>query len=110
PPVLVLAGGCPEPMARFIRRQTRISHGASTGAVTVSWAIDLKHRRIHTHQNPVSIMPPVMVVPQTVYPGVEWLESVLREVPDDVPGAPPPGEAARAEPAPARPVASPAPE
>ena len=87
--------GCPESMARFIRKQTRISHRASTGAVTVSWAIDLKHRRIHTHENPVSLFPPVIVVPQTVFPGLGWLESVVADLPDDSS----PEEARRAGPA-----------
>ncbi|HEU0302849.1 MAG TPA: NACHT domain-containing protein, partial [Longimicrobium sp.] len=79
----VFEEGCPESMARFIRKQTRISHHASTGAVTVSWAIDLRHRRIHTHENPVSIFPPVIVIPQTVFPGLGWLESILAEPSDD---------------------------
>ncbi|HEX8693649.1 MAG TPA: CHAT domain-containing protein [Longimicrobium sp.] len=91
----VFEEGCPESTARFIRKQTRISHHASTGAVTVSWVIDLKHRRIHTHENPVSIFPPVIVVPQTVFPGLGWLESILGDLPDD----PSRDEASRAGPA-----------
>jgi hypothetical protein len=79
----VFEEGCPELMARFIRKQTRISHRASTGAVTVSWAIDLRHRRIHTHENPVSIFPPVIVMPQTVFPGLGWLESIVADRPDE---------------------------
>ena len=90
----VFEEGCSESMARFVRKQTRISHRASSGAVTVSWAIDLEHRRIHTHENPVSLFPPVIVVPQTVFPGLGWLESVVGSLPDD-----PPEEARRAEPA-----------
>jgi hypothetical protein len=100
----VFEEGCPESMAGFIRKQTRISHRASTGAVTVSWAIDLGHRRIHTHENPVSLFPPVIVTPQTVFPGLGWLESVLAELPDDLPR----DGAVRAEPAaPAPPAARP---
>jgi CHAT domain len=100
----VFEEGCTDWMARFVRKQTRISHRASTGAVTVSWAIDLRHRRIHTHENPVSIFPPVIVIPQTVFPGLGWLESALAEPPDD----PPPDEAGRARPAaPAPPVSRP---
>jgi hypothetical protein len=100
----VFEEGCSESMARFVRKQTRISHRASTGAVTVSWAIDLEHRRIHTHENPVSIFPPVIVMPQTVFPGLGWLESILANLPD----APPREEPGRAEsPAPAPPVARP---
>ncbi|HEU4885458.1 MAG TPA: CHAT domain-containing protein [Longimicrobium sp.] len=100
----VFEEGCPESMARFIRKQTRISHRASTGAVTVGWTIDLKHRRIHPHENPVSIFPPVMVVPQTVFPGLGWLESLLADLPDDLS----PSGAGRAQPvAPAPPVSRP---
>jgi hypothetical protein len=54
------------------------------GAVTVSWAIDVAHRRIHTHQNPVSVFPPVIIMPQTVFPGLGWLESALTDLPDDL--------------------------
>jgi hypothetical protein len=100
----VFEEGCPEPIARFIRKQTRISHRTSTGAVTVSWAIDLKHRRIHTHENPVSIFPPVIVMPQTVFPGLGWLESIVADLPDD----PSRDGAGRAEPAaPAPPMSRP---
>ncbi|HYR10249.1 MAG TPA: CHAT domain-containing protein [Longimicrobium sp.] len=80
----VFEAGCPASMARFIGKQTRISHRASTGAVTVAWAIDLMHRRIHTHETPVSIFPPVIVMPQTVFPGLGWLESILENLPDDL--------------------------
>lgn len=79
----VFQEGCSEGMMRFIRKQTRISHRAATGAVTVSWAIDLAHRRIHVHQNPVSVIPPVRVVPQTVFPGLRWLESLVTDLPND---------------------------
>ena len=84
----VFADGCPEPLARFIGRQTRISHDAGTGGVSVAWAIDVPDRRIHTHDNPVSIFPPVIVPARTVYPGLEFMESLLdRIVPADVPAA-----------------------
>jgi hypothetical protein len=73
----VFAEGCPEPMARFIARQTRISHAAGTGGVAVAWAIDVPNRRIHTHDNPVSIFPPVVIVARQVYPGLEYLQSIL---------------------------------
>lgn len=73
----VFSDGCSEPMARFIARQTRISHAEETGGVSVAWAIDVCNRRIHTHDNPVSILPPVVVSARTVYPGLEFLESLL---------------------------------
>jgi hypothetical protein len=98
--------GCSESMARFIRKQTKISHRASTGAVTVSWAIDLEHRRIHTHENPVSLFPPVIVMPQTVFPGLGWLESVVANLPDDSSSEEaPPAEPAAPAPAVPRPPA-----
>jgi hypothetical protein len=74
---LVFADGCPEPMARFIARQTRISHTVGTGGVSVSWAIDVPARRIHTHDNPVSIFPPVIIAARSVYPGLDYLQSLL---------------------------------
>ena len=81
----VYAQGCPEHMARFIARQTRISHEAGTGGVSVAWAVDVPNRRIHTHDNPVSIFPPVVVVARTVYPGLDYLQSLL----DGMPAEPP---------------------
>lgn len=73
----VFTDGCPEHMARFIARQTRISHAVGTGGVSVAWAIDARNRRIHPHDNPVSILPPVIVAARTVYPGLEFLQSLL---------------------------------
>lgn len=97
--VFVFREGCSERMERFIRSQSRVSHGAASGAVTVSWAVDLAHRRVHTHANPVSVLPPVIVVPQTVYPGREWLESMVHTwASDAAPQEPAPRESAPAGP------------
>lgn len=85
----VFAGKCSETLARFIARQTRISHAAGTGGVAVSWAIDVANRRIHTHDNPVSIFPPVIVAARAVYPGQDYLESLLPAL-DRQPDANPP--------------------
>jgi hypothetical protein len=79
----VFAEGCTEPMARFIARQTRISHAAGSGGVSVAWAIDARSRRIHTHENPVSIFPPVIIDKRTVYPGLDYLDALLRELPGE---------------------------
>jgi hypothetical protein len=92
----VFADGCPEPMARFIARQTRISHVAGTGGVSVAWAIDVKNRRIHTHDNPVSIFPPVIVAARSVYPGLEFMESLLGPAGGDA--GPPPRPSGTEEP------------
>lgn len=77
----VFAEGCTEQMARFIAKQTRISHAAGSGGVSVAWAIDAKSRRIHTHENPVSIFPPVIIDKRAVYPGLDYLQALLRELP-----------------------------
>lgn len=81
----VFAEGCTEQTARFIAKQTRISHSAGSGGVSVAWAIDARSRRIHTHENPVSIFPPVIIDKRTVYPGLDYLESLLRELPAPAP-------------------------
>lgn len=99
--VFAFAEGCPESMVRFIRKQTKISHSASSGAVIVSWVVDLNHRRIHTHENPVSIFPPVVLLPQAVFPGLGWMEALLANLPDD-------GGPEESVGAPAAPVAAPA--
>jgi hypothetical protein len=80
----VFGAGCPQSMARFIARQTRISHAAGSGGVSVAWAIDVPNRRIHTHDNPVSIFPPVIVHARTVYPGLDFMESLLSRIPDEM--------------------------
>lgn len=77
----VFAEGCTEQMARFIAKQTRISHSAGSGGVSVAWAIDARNRRIHTHENPVSIFPPVIIAARTVYPGLDYLQSLLDAMP-----------------------------
>lgn len=76
----VFADGCPDTLARFIARQTRVDHAAGSGGVTVAWAVDVANRRIHTHDNPVSIFPPVVVAARTVYPGLEYLQGLLDSV------------------------------
>ncbi|HEX6037896.1 CHAT domain-containing protein [Longimicrobium sp.] len=85
----VFADGCPEPMARFIARQTRIDHTANTGGVSVAWAIDVRNERIHTHDNPVSVYPPVVVLARTVYPGLEYLQGLLSGITKESRKAPP---------------------
>jgi hypothetical protein len=85
----VFADGCPEQMARFIARQTRISHTPGTGGVSVAWAIDVSNRCIHTHDNPVSIFPPVIIAARTVYPGLEFLETLLDNLPAEITAEPP---------------------
>lgn len=86
--LFVFTEGCSDAMAGFVRKQTKISHSAASGAVTVSWAVDLRHRHIHTHENPVSIFPPVVILPQAVFPGSGWMESVLASLPDHVGASP----------------------
>lgn len=70
--------GCPPQMIKFIRKQTRISHSALRGGVVVSWVFDLKSRRIYTHSNPVSLVPPVVITAEKVFPGLGYLSGFLQ--------------------------------
>ncbi|HEX7316645.1 MAG TPA: CHAT domain-containing protein [Pyrinomonadaceae bacterium] len=74
----VFEGGCPPHLLKFIRKQTRVSHSALRGGVVVPWVFDVKSRRIYTHRNPVSLMPPVVVPAGQVWPGLEYLEGFLQ--------------------------------
>lgn len=63
-------------LANFIKKQTKISNFTKS-AVIVSWAIDVKLKQIHTHNNPVSFLPPVYIVEGWVFPGFDYLKSFL---------------------------------
>jgi len=76
----VFSDECPEPMARFIARQTRVSRAEGTGGAAVAWAVDVRNQKIHTHDNPLSFLPPVIVAARTVYPGLEFLQSLLSRI------------------------------
>lgn len=67
---------CPNYLIEFIKKQTKISHWERS-AVLVSWIIDVKRKQIHTHNNPVSLFPPVVIMEGLVFPGVEYLKSLL---------------------------------
>lgn len=60
----------------FIKKQRKISNFEKS-AVIVSWAIDVKQKQIHTHNNPVSFVPPVYIVEKWVFPGLDYLKSFL---------------------------------
>lgn len=74
----VFEGGCPPHLLKFIRKQTRVSHSALRSGVVVSWVFDMKSRRIYTHRNPVSLMPPVLIPAGQVWPGLEYLKGFLQ--------------------------------
>lgn len=67
---------CPSYLVDFIKKQTKISH-RERSAVLVSWIIDIKHKQIYTHNNPVSSFPPVVIMEGSVFPGVDYLRSFL---------------------------------
>lgn len=69
---------CPPHMIKFIREQNRLDHSPLRGGVVVSWVFDLKSRRIHTHYNPVSLMPPVLILADHVFPGLDYLKGFLQ--------------------------------
>lgn len=73
--------GCSDTTKTFIKKQTQISHSASRGGVIVSWILDRKHFDIETHNNPVSYLPPVVILASNVFPGFQWLQTCLREYP-----------------------------
>lgn len=72
----VFENSLPNHLANFIKKQTKISH-FNKSAVTVSWAIDVKHKQIYTHNNPISLFPPVYIVEGWVFPGLNYLNSYL---------------------------------
>ncbi|MCP4352631.1 MAG: hypothetical protein GY795_44815 [Desulfobacterales bacterium] len=61
---------------KFIQKQTKISH-AVQGGVIVSWIIDFETRSLYTHNNPVSLFPPVVLLSDYVFPGVKFIEDFL---------------------------------
>lgn len=74
----VLDNECPPHMVKFIRKQSKISHSALRGGVVVSWVFDLKLRQIYTHENPVSLIPPVVILADQVFPGLDYLKGFLQ--------------------------------
>lgn len=72
----VFENNLPNHSADFIKKQTKISNFKKS-AVIVSWAIDLKNKQIYTHNNPVSLFPPVYIVEGWVFPGLDYLKSFL---------------------------------
>lgn len=72
----VFENECPSFLINFIKKQTKISHSGRS-AVIVSWAIDVKHKQIHTHNNPVSLFPPVVLMEDWVFPGLDYLKSFV---------------------------------
>lgn len=67
------------PKVALLSKQSRISHASTTGAVVVPWVIDVPARRIFTHKNPVSFVPPVILFADLVYPGLRYLRALLME-------------------------------
>ncbi|MEH2301189.1 MAG: hypothetical protein V7K88_19870 [Nostoc sp.] len=73
---LVFEHECPRYLIEFIKKQTKISHWQRS-AVLVSWVIDVKYKQIYTHNNPVSLFPPVVIMEDSVFPGLEYLKSFI---------------------------------
>jgi hypothetical protein len=77
--VFIFEGGCPNTLIRFIQKQSRANNSFRKSAVTVSWAIDVQKKTVFTHDNPVSFIPPIVILKQTVFPGVGFLNEVLEQ-------------------------------
>lgn len=75
----IFARGCSPKMAAFIAKQTKISHAATDGGLIVSWALDMQSGQITTHNNPVSLLPPVFILAGTIFPNDTWLQQRLRD-------------------------------
>ncbi len=67
---------CPSFFIDFIKKQTKISH-TGRSAVIVPWVINLQHQQIHTHNNPVSLLPPVVITADWVFPGLKYLKAFV---------------------------------
>lgn len=68
--------GCSDDIASFIQKQTRAA-SFQKSAVTVAWAIDVPRKKVFTHNNPVSILPPILIAKQFVFPGLSFLNNAL---------------------------------
>jgi hypothetical protein len=73
---LIFEDECPSDLIDFIKKQTKISHWGKS-AVLVTWVIHLKQKQIYTHNNPVSLLPPVVILEGSVFPGLDYLKSFL---------------------------------
>ena len=73
---LIFEDECPNYLIDFIKKQTKISHWGKS-AVIVTWVIHVKQKQIYTHNNPVSLVPPVFIMEGSVFPGLDYLKSFL---------------------------------
>jgi len=69
----------PSNYPQFIKKQSRISHKAGKGGVSVSWCIDLEALKIYTHHICVSVCPPVIIPVQLLPPGLTFIDEFLRK-------------------------------
>lgn len=72
----VFAQPCPDQTVRFIKKQSRAEHWGDSGVI-VSWTIDLAAQRVHSHDNPVAWLPPLVIVPQLAFPSSSFLEAFM---------------------------------
>lgn len=71
--------GCPAEDVIRIVKQKRDSNPVLDGALTASWVIDLKTRQLFTHDVLIAGFPPVMALPNLMYPGRALIERLLAE-------------------------------
>jgi hypothetical protein len=75
--IFVFERDLPALLIQFIKRQVRVSHSINAGALMVSWSLDLAKKAVYTHSNPISLLPPVIVLAGNVFPGLNYLESFI---------------------------------
>ncbi|MFK8184517.1 MAG: effector-associated domain EAD1-containing protein [Phormidesmis sp.] len=76
--IFVFEQECPHALPSFIQKQSR-AESFNKSAVVVSWAIDTQNQTAYTHNNPVTIMPPIWILKQTVFPGLDFLNQCFSE-------------------------------
>ena len=74
--VFVYEGGCSEQLASFISRQSKTTASQQRGVV-VSWVMDVKNKKIHTHRWLISIFPATFNPFNNYYPGADYLQEFV---------------------------------
>jgi len=74
--LFVFVEDSPTTLMQFITRQSIIKHD-TVGGVIVPWVVDLKRCAVYSHNNPVSLFPPVVIFPQFAFPKLVELQNFV---------------------------------
>lgn len=64
-------------VVNFIKKQSKIDN-FNQGGILISWVIDRHHQKIHTHNNPISFIPPVFIPASDVFPKAQYLQDFVK--------------------------------